>query len=345
MSEGTSGFNAMNKLEGYVRERVRAQGQRKNQPEWTMNSASVVEQTIATARMMGESAFLERHDHALKICHRVLFELLMMRLQPIKSTADRDVELFTIQQVLTEQFLHSELALSRPISFPAEPEGFCDWWNSMLEPYVECPHEVFRYLESEASLAQYKLFLKQDLSVHVPYDDVIACLLVGTRGTAKRALYTNLSDEIGRDNNLQSHMSLLDALANYVEVRVRPDVDTMWEALACANVMMFLCQYRSLFPEAIGYLGCLEYLTPSRFRLLAAAGRRLNFPTQVLQFYLEHVDVDSNHASDWLNEIIVPVIHSTPEIIERVANGLCLRLHLSKVFWDKVLAQLRNSGA
>ncbi|ALU45857.1 hypothetical protein AT705_23310 [Pseudoalteromonas rubra] len=69
----------------------------------------------------------------------------------------------------------------------------------------------------------------------------------------------------------------------------------------------------------------------------------------MLQYYEEHISVDTIHGDGWLNNVILPLITKYPEAKQDIIFGCYVRLNTSKAYWDslyqKLLAQESATSA
>lgn len=303
------------------------------------SSPEVEAEARARAVRLAQAAFSCRDPVALNLCHRILYNLLRARIGLYRPDGDRLIMPFAVEQILLTEFLNSETQRIDIPDMPVDPDKIVDWWDRVLEPYIECPHPLFGFLERDASPGQFRAFLLHDLGVHVPFDDVLASLVIGTQGGIRAEILTNLSDELGVAGNEQTHMMMATDMANALGIHIGLG-STIWEALACANSLIAYGIYRSLFPEAVGYLGCLEALTPARFRMLGLGGERTGIAHERLRYYFEHVEVDDDHSSGWLRNVIVPLVKSDERNALRIRRGVGHRLKVSEQFWDAILERI-----
>lgn len=293
--------------------------------------------TVALARQ----AFMQRDPVALEACHCVLYRLLSARMGLCKADGDRTIVRFAVEQILLDEFLNSEAKRIDITEMPIDRAGIVEWWDGVLAPYIECPHPLFRFLEQEATFVQYREFLSHDLGVHVRFDDALSSLIIGTHGRIRSEILANLSDELGMADGEAPHMTMAMEVADVFGVDIGLG-STLWQSLACANSLMAYCAYGSLFPEAAGYLGCLEALTPSRFRMLGSGGERVGIPNECLRYYFEHAELDDDHASGWLQNVIVPLVEGDQRNAQRIRNGVGHRLRVSAEYWDAVCERIRD---
>lgn len=218
--------------------------------------------------------------------------------------------------------------------------SFPDIWKKKIDSHFPCPHLLFTLLAEKSSIDDLKAFIAHDAAVHVPFHDVLAFMQIGTRGKEKVEFLENFSDEVGGHDGHDDHLQIFDEMLNSLNITPLSDEDISWQALACANTLMALSINRNLYFEAIGYLGCLETLTPARFNKVLQATRRLGIADSNCRFYIEHAECDLEHAEGWITEILIPAANQSIEAKYKITKGLEYRLFISKLFWDHIAEQL-----
>jgi hypothetical protein len=184
-----------------------------------------------------------------------------------------------------------------------------------------------------------------DATVHVPFNDALAFMQVGTRGETKSAFFENFSDEVGHGEAGADHLDVFNKMLNDLNINPQKNTNLPWQALACGNMLMILSLYRSLFFFGIGYMGCLEAHTPGRFKQIIEAGRRLGLSDETLKFYVEHAECDDGHADGWLDHVIIPTVQANPHKAHEVAKGLLYRFCIADSFWRTLLDSFERKAA
>ena len=303
---------------------------------------------IGYAQQVADLACLENHDNAQYVLHTVLNNLLKIDyyLPTGKNDkgCDRSPTLFTIKQIFITAFLKNlESRIDKDSLY--KRGSFRSWWDSTLSDLKACPHDLFSYLSEKGTAGELEEFIRQDASVHVPFDDSLALMQVGTRGKIKEEFFDNFSDEIGHgeEGESEDHLSMFNRMIETLSIDTH-DMDTVsWQAKACANFLMIVSIYRSLHYVGIGYMGCVEYLTPGRFSHIVKAGRRLGYPDSTMNFYIQHSECDIKHSEGWLHHVILPAVEHMPESAGQIAKGLMYRLTVSDLFWSNIYSSFTVS--
>ena len=107
-------------------------------------------------------------------------------------------------------------------------------------------------------------------------------------------------------------------------------------ALLSGNLAVLLCRYRRLYPEAVGFLGMMEWLVPLRFKSVVRAWERLGLPDVGIVYHRLHIGIDSHHAAGWFRNVVEPA--SGSEFMRRgITRGALWRLNSSTRYLDERL--------
>jgi hypothetical protein len=307
------------------------------------NSFELPSVLLQTLEKVAQNAFVDKQESSLKFAHQLLNELLKYDFYIPKPSQnigiDRSAALFAIKQMFVRYFLES-LYCELDESNLFIKGNFADWWKSEISKYEDCPHLLFEYLSEKGSLQDLKEFIRHDASVHVAFSDLLALMQVGTRAAVKCEFFKNFSDEVGCGEDTGDHLEMFKQTLDSLALETLPTADIYWQALACANLLMIVSCYRSLYYVGIGYIGCLEALTAGRFKHITLAGQKNGLNKKMLRFYTEHSECDGGHAEAWLNRVIIPTIEQFPDSVADISRGLLYRLSVSNVFWNKIYQKL-----
>jgi hypothetical protein len=192
---------------------------------------------------------------------------------------------------------------------------------------------VYRWLAAEASWDELVRFLAIEGGPDAGFDDLVATVQVGIRGTAKVALARNYWDELGRGHPGDVHTVLHDRLVEATSMQRMPRARLPVGALERAAVSGLLASNRALQPEMIGALGLLELQAGPRCRAVVAALGRLGAPGDAFPFYEEHAHADPRHGKEWLEEVVAPLAETDPAWGPRMVRGALWRDSVNSRFF------------
>lgn len=301
---------------------------------------NINEALLEDAKKLSVMAFVQENKEALDSVHTLLNNLLKLEYfipaAENEAKADLSANIFSVKSIFIKDFLnYLESKFDKMKLYTGG--DFKNWWNTTISNLEECPHNVFKYLAEKGTDVELKEFIRQDATVHVPFHDSLALMQVGTRGEVKDEFFENFSDEVGHGGeDKEDHMIMFDHMIQELKIDATNIDAVSWQAKACGNLLMILSLYRSLYHVGIGYMGCVESLTPGRFKHIVQAGRRLGYTDEILDFYIEHSECDTEHAQGWVDHVIMPTINKNPATAENISKGLLYRLTISEIFWSKI---------
>lgn len=239
---------------------------------------------------------------------------------------------------LEARWLSEELSLIAADSLPKAVDAFEPWYRARFRNQVAAAAAFFDYLAQQASLEELAIYVAYEEQVDGRFDDVIALAQLGLKPAAKVALASNYWDEMGEGDISGMHTRLFaDSAAHFREAiagtRAADLVQPTAEALANGNLLLFLALRRRHCAKLLGALTLLEHTAPRRFARTVQAMRRLGVPERVIYYHEMHVQVDARHGDDLLNEVLLPMLTSHPNLTTEVAIGVELRLQVANRYY------------
>lgn len=229
---------------------------------------------------------------------------------------------------LEHRFIERErLAVrARAAEAPAVASDFVRWFEALRETGPGQNDHLFPWLESEATLAQMKWFLEQEMAGEAGFDDLVACTQVKLPVRAKLELARNYWDEMGQGTLSGMHGPMLEGLAHALELKPEPE-HTVWESLALANLMSGLATNRRYTYQSLGALGVIELTAPGRSTKVNAGLKRLGVSGAARRYYALHATLDVKHAAAWQSEVLYSLVEHEPRTARLIAEGALMRLH------------------
>jgi hypothetical protein len=260
---------------------------------------------------------------------RRLTELNRARLQPGLPSDAAWFEAATHPARLDEEWRFLEAARARVIAraaqAPTDPAGFLRWFEALAQDGPGQGDPVFPWLASNATMAQMRWFLAQEVAGEAGFDDLTALTLLRMPVRPKLELARNFWDEMGRGNARGMHGPMLEDLAHALRLHDDPP-PPVWQALALANTMAGLAARRCTAYQSVGALGVVELTAPGRAAQVAAGLKRLGVPPRHRHYFDLHAVLDIKHSAAWNAEVIAPLAAQSPEIATAMAEGALMRL-------------------
>ncbi len=275
--------------------------------------------------------------------HRRLARFNHARLQPgLPSPQWRDALSDQAASLLDEgEELEARRAAvaERAASAPTDADGFVAWFAALEHDGPGQGDRLFPWLAETASREEMRWFLTQEVAGEAGFEDLSALTQVGMPQQTKLEIARNYWDEMGRGNPKGMHGPMLATLAS--RLGLAPTVeDTVWEALALANVMVGLAASRRYAYHAVGALGIIEQTAPSRAGLVAQGLKRLGLPPEDRHYFDLHSVLDVKHAEAWNAEAIHPLVAADPSLAGPIAEGALMRLECGAACFERYRAEL-----
>jgi hypothetical protein len=239
------------------------------------------------------------------------------------------------------EFLEASRAAgaARAAAAPTDADGFIEWFEALKQDGPGQGDPLFPWLQHQASMAQMKWFLTQEVAGEAGFDDLTALTQVKLPVRPKLELARNYWDEMGRGNPKAMHGPLLDALAQHLDVE--PDAETtVTESLTLANTMAGLAANRRYAYHSVGALGVIEMTAPGRSAATAAGLKRLGVRAKNRHYFALHSILDIKHSEAWNAEAIRPLVESDPRIATAIAEGALMRLECGAACFRRYRAEL-----
>ncbi|HEY6107096.1 MAG TPA: iron-containing redox enzyme family protein [Anaeromyxobacteraceae bacterium] len=266
------------------------------------------------------------------------------RLEPA-FPGDRPLPDTTALARLEAAFLEEErLAASRAAALaPSAPDAFVAWFEALRENGPGQGDPLFSWLAEEATLAQMRWFLAQEVAGEAGFDDLVALTQVKMPVRAKLELARNYWDEMGRGRAAAMHGPLLGDLARALGVEARPE-STVWEALALANLLVALALDRRHAYQSVGALGAIELTAPGRVALVDRGLARLGVGKSARRYFTLHATLDLRHSAAWNREVLRTLVEEEPRAARAIAEGALMRLQAGARCFERYRRELGLSG-
>lgn len=222
---------------------------------------------------------------------------------------------------------------------PTDAAEFVAWFEELKESGPGQYDPLFAWLETDASLEDFKWFLTQEAAGEAGFDDLVAMTQVKMPTRAKLELARNYWDEMGRGHEGGMHGPMLDRTVAGLELRPRLEA-TLWPALALANTLTAFAATRRYAYHSVGALGAVELTAPTRVACIAAGLKRLGVEPRLRKYFDLHAALDVEHSKAWNAEVLVPLVEREPDCARFIAEGALMRLILGEQCFEAYRAHL-----
>ena len=276
--------------------------------------------------------------------HLALALLAQRRLRPALPDGQIDQPGDPRLRALETAFLEDErqsVALLAA-SAPQEPRRFVEWFESLRETGPGQGDPLFPWLKAQASLAEMRWFLRQEVAGEAGFDDLVALTQVRMPVRAKLELARNYWDEMGRGREAAMHGPLLAQLAHAVDAEADP-AHTVWEALALGNLLVAMALDRRYAYHAVGALGAIELTAPGRVAQVDQGLARLGLSKAARRYFTLHATLDIRHSAAWNREVLAPLVAEEPRVARAIAEGALMRLRAGARCFERYRRELWKS--
>lgn len=260
--------------------------------------------------------------------HRHLRRLNERRVKPGTElgTWARNLVSEAEQRLIENDFLETCRAAEadHAAAAPTDPDAFVAWFVALRDSGPGQQDPLFPWLEREATIDDFRWFLRQEVAGEAGFDDLVALTQLGMPQQAKLELARNYWDEMGRGAASAMHGPMLARLADALEIGHLDDV--VPEAVALANLLAGLAFNRRYAFHAVGALGVVELTAPDRTRAVNLGLKRLGIHAKHRQYFAIHATIDIAHSRAWNAEVIAPLVREVPSRAVAIAEGALMRL-------------------
>ncbi|RYG02150.1 MAG: iron-containing redox enzyme family protein, partial [Chitinophagaceae bacterium] len=163
-------------------------------------------------------------------------------------------------------------------------DDFINWFDALAECGPGQNHELFDWLETDATVDQLKWFLTQEMASDTGFEDLVAYTQVKLPPIAKLECARNFWDEMGRGKQGATQSLLLGRIVH--GLKLQPAIETtLWESLARDNVMLGLATTRRYAYHSLGALGVAELVSVSRATKISACMTRLGVEPWIRSYF------------------------------------------------------------
>jgi len=307
------------------------------------------DRVVADVRAMNEAARAgdpEAAYHQQLLLARIYGTIMQI---PERATAEGSILLHEVTRLLETATIDAEDAWIAPGTLEAAPiEGraYLSWLKNLARRHRVFKHPYYtEFINHQAQRDDLRTYVIQESLIDGRFDDFLAMMQIGTSGAAKMEIANNFWDEMGNGKPEEVHTHLFNKIYEVFGISASEFEGAMTtNDLLAGNLAVLLCRYRSLYPEAVGFLGMTEWLVPDRFRNVVRAWERLGLPDVGIVYHRLHITIDSQHAQGWFHNVVLPACNSA-HMRRGIARGSVWRLNSSSRHLDERLANVRTVSA
>ncbi|MDQ2837738.1 MAG: iron-containing redox enzyme family protein [Actinomycetota bacterium] len=324
---------------------------------WFLRAADEIDQALAPERDRIFAALneinarrLSGDQHAFYVQQLLLSQIYKLHMSLVEGpNAEGSAIFHEVTRILERATLDGEAALlDSEVATGAQQTagGFLKWLKRTARGHRAFKHPYYaEFIRNSSTAADLRDYAIQESVVDARFDDLLAMMQVGTSGAAKLEIAGNYWDEMGNGRPEEVHTHLFNKILEVFGVSDDElEGDLTAEALLSGNLAVLFCRYRSLYPEAVGFLGMTEWFAPDRFVHVVKAWQRLGLPDVGIVYHKLHITIDSTHAAGWFHQVVTP--GATSEFMRRgMTRGAMMRLNSSARYLDERLAKAKADHA
>ncbi|MFC9849090.1 iron-containing redox enzyme family protein [Streptomyces sp. NPDC060223] len=263
---------------------------------------------------------------------------------PQQQNAEGSVVVYEISRLLETATAAAQDQLIEPgllEEAPTEPREYLSWLKKTAREHRVYKHPYYHeFIRNTATESDLRNYVMQESVVDGRFDDLLAMMQVGTAGAAKMEIAANFWDEMGNGDHAEVHTHLFNKIFEVFEISEEELGRSLTgTSLLNGNLAVMLCRHRSLYSEAVGFLGMTEWMAPDRFVQVVHAWERLGLPEVGITYHRLHITIDSQHAQGWFHNVVLPAAESA-YMRRAIARGILWRLNSSAAYLDERMPTL-----
>lgn len=292
-------------------------------------------------------AYQQNSVAAQRIVQNALFLIYQINLaHPLSIPAGKQYDpiLLSLKQSIEQRWLPYEFEDLKQLPDLSKPDNFGHFLEKLWKSHPASHHELFDFLQEDASKEQLFMFLKSDSALNLIFFDLVAYTLIGAQPETRGTISENLWDEIGHGDNVLTHVNLYKDVLERQKIEL-PDnhyIDLYEvDALSGHNAFMIGATNRRHYYKLLGVMAMTEVLDPPQYEKLVKGCKRLNLIDRDVLYYTEHITIDIKHGDDWLQKVINVIVERYPNARKEFYLGSILRLQTAKRYYDALLNKIK----
>lgn len=271
----------------------------------------------------------------LQIALWAMYELHYAGFEDVDDEMEWHPSILELRRTLERDF-ESELRARRPESTLDQP------FAESLFAYI-ADHDgpsIAAFVQRKADREQVLELLRHRSIYHLKESDPTAWVVPRLPTAPKAALMELQYDEYGGGdpNRLHAHLFALGLEASGLRADPYAYIDDVPpEILELNNAMSLFGMHRRLRAASLGHLAAFEATSSLPSRRMAQGLARLEFPTEMIAYYEEHVEADAVHEQLAVRTICGALVEAEPQLIDDVVFGAFTCLDLEDRYAQRML--------
>jgi hypothetical protein len=219
--------------------------------------------------------------------------------------------------------------------------------HQRIEELVEAVPEagLARFMQREATLEQYREYLKIKSVYHLKESDPQSFVLARLRGVPKVRLAELQYDEYGAGKPDRHHQTM------FARTLVEAGLDDTYgvylqhapaTTFAVNNAMSLFGLHRRFRGAAMGHLAAFETTSSIPCRRIAQGIRRIGLSEGAADYFDEHVEADAVHEQLALRDICGRMAEEEPELADDILFGAFVCCHLEALDGARLVGAWRE---
>lgn len=308
----------------------------------TPTARGSLSETVLAAMRSGDTSQLVGVDGAddsddAQIALWALFELHHGGFDDVTDELEWDPQLLIVRRRLEQEF-EQELRGRAPDS--PERGDFAEDFFAYIAGH-DGP-SLTLHLERSATREQMRQFLQHKSIYTLKESDHTTWTIPRLPHSIKAAVVELQYDEYGAGDpsRLHAHLYARGLAASGLSAEYGAYIgQAPLEVLEQNNVMSMFGLNRRLVGASLGFLGAFEATSSAPSRRIAGGLERLGFPTEMTEYYTEHVEADSIHEQLAVRNICGALIDLDPSQYENIYFGAWACLHVDDRYAERMLKE------
>lgn len=264
----------------------------------------------------------------------------------LNSDIDLEISIQEAKLILEFSFIQEWLKIPEASFFTDRKEALSNLKDIAMNN-SGVSHELFDFIETEASKEAILEFLRLEVLRNEVVDDEVALIVVGLQGNMKKVMVSNLWDECGHGNLPKFHnywlRQLIDSLLDWNDFLQYRSEKQPWFLKISSNSFNSLLWRPQYKFRAYGHFLITEAWVESHFVKIINGLERVGLTKSGIQVYFSaHTKIDPHHTKEIISamEYQSPVL--TLEEIREISMGAYQAIEANLQQYKRVLKYLKS---